>query len=227
MYEEKIKLIDSYIKECKKACETRAIDPAESLRDKLVSTYGKDITDIGKDLPSKKEAELENENMIWALNFSPTDYYGAKFQQEVDLNNSKVRKLVFNDLELIVSRLENYRADLMAKEGATKISAPKGIQINNSNVNTNSNTNTNTVDIEISLDMVFKDIDQAVDNGTLTADDAEELKNLLESVEGAKSGKNKNRVRDKVRNVVQFILEKGVDALIAAGPYLINCLRGL
>lgn len=130
-----------------------------------------------------------------------------------------------DDLKKVRQKLENYYADLKAKaddkEYDLKIAEAQAMSISNSNVNTN------TQSIEISLSQVYDSVDNAVDSNALTLEDAEQLKDLLKQVEGAKARKDKGKVWDRVKSVLTFLADKGADALIAAGPYLINALQNI
>ena len=130
-----------------------------------------------------------------------------------------------DDLNKVKQKLENYYADLKAKaddkEYDLRIAEAQAMSIHNNNVYTNTQT------VEINLSMAYESLDEAVVKNVLSQEDAEQLKELLEQVEGAKARKDKGKVWAKVKPVLAFLADKGADALIAAGPYLISALQNI
>lgn len=194
MYEEKLKLIKSYLTRCNDCLKKRNEQQSKELTNDFVSVFINEI-------PSCTQG-------LWAYQFGTKEGFS-----HVD------------DVNKIRQKLENYYADLKAraddKEYELKIAEAQSTNINNSNVNTN------IQNVGISLSQVYESVDQTVEDKTLSPEDAEQLKNLLMQVEGAKARKDKGRVWDKVKPVLAFLADKGADALIAAGPYLISALQNI
>lgn len=126
-----------------------------------------------------------------------------------------------SDISVIKQKLENYKANLIGKAEEKEYD----LKIAEANAAHIENTNSQSINIGVTLSQTFDALDQTVTKNTLSADDAEKLKDLLKEVEGAKARKDKNKIWDKVKPVLLFIADKGVDALIAAGPYLVQAVR--
>lgn len=123
-----------------------------------------------------------------------------------------------NSIKRIRQKLENYATSLKLqaedKEYELKIAEANSTSITNSN-SLNNNVN-------ITLSQVY----DAVNNSkSLSEEDLQKLKELLGQISIAEANKDKKTVKEKVAAVLRFIADKGVDALIAAGPYLIQALK--
>lgn len=118
-------------------------------------------------------------------------------------------------------KLENRLADLKKeaddKEYDLKIAEAKSTKI--------SNSNKQSMSVNISLEQVCRAIEEEQKNDRLSKEDAEKLQDLLGQVELAKA--KKKGVWEKVKPAFAFLLDKGADALIAAGPYLLNVLKSI
>lgn len=123
-----------------------------------------------------------------------------------------------NSLELIKQKLINLKANLKAK-AEDKEYELKIAEANSTNI-TNSNSLNNNVNITLSQ------VYDAVDNSkSLSEENLQKLKELLGQISVAEANKDKKTVKERVAAVLHFIADKGVDALIAAGPYLIQALK--
>lgn len=123
-----------------------------------------------------------------------------------------------NSLELIKQKLTNLKANLKAKaeekEYDLKIAEANSTSITNSNSLSNN--------VNISLSQVYDSLNKS---DSLTDEDKKELKSFLSQIAAADADKDKKTIKDKVATALRFIADKGVDALIAAGPYLIQALK--
>lgn len=123
-----------------------------------------------------------------------------------------------DDISIVKQKLKNYKADWRSKADDKEYDL-KMAEANSTNI-TNSNTLNNNLSITLSqvYDAVNKD-------KSLSEEDSQKLKELLGQVEMVKAEKDKGKIWNKIKPILTFIADKGADALIAAGPYLIQALK--
>jgi len=189
MYDEKIKLLDSYIDECTKCLQNGSEETAQKIIDEFIAVFSGEIPAIIQGLKSYE--------------------YGSDGHPYLE------------DIETVRRKLENRLADLKKeaddKEYDLKIAEAKSTKI--------SNSNKQSMSVNISLEQVCRAIEEEQKNDRLSKEDAEKLQDLLGQVELAKA--KKKGVWEKVKPAFAFLLDKGADALIAAGPYLLNVLKSI
>lgn len=114
------------------------------------------------------------------------------------------------DIQLLKVKLENYKdnleIDLNKKHGENH---GTNIHIENSS------SASNNVNINISLEQVIKEI-YDLPNSILSDDEKSELEDKINSLKVAAETQNKNKIKDKLNNLVNYALEKGPAAIVLA-----------
>ena len=90
---------------------------------------------------------------------------------------------------------------------------------------TNNAVASNAVSIELSITQVSKQIREIPDN-IMSKKDKDELRLLLMEIEELR-GAPKGEAESKIKKALLWIADKGVDAIIAAGPYLVSLAQSL
>ncbi|MGN1381700.1 MAG: hypothetical protein ACI4W2_02660 [Eubacterium sp.] len=189
MYDEKIKLLDSYIDECTNCLQIGSEKKAQEIIDEFIAVFSGEIPAIIRGLKSRE--------------------YGSDGHPYLE------------DIEIVRRKLEKHKTDVKKaaddKEYDLKIAEAKSTKI--------SNSNTQSMSVNISLEQVCRAIEEEQKDNRLSKEDVEKLQDLLGQVELAKA--KKKGVWEKVKPAFAFLLDKGADALIAAGPYLLNALKSI
>ena len=126
------------------------------------------------------------------------------------------------DIAKLRAKLINYRdnLELGLSKGAVK-RAGQTININQSN------TNSATASSNISFEQVVKNISE-INDSILSEEEKELLQGKLLSIEKLKSsGEDKNKLWEKAKSVIGWILDKGVDVAIASLPYIMQVLQNI
>lgn len=195
---DKISYINEYVKNCDKILAEKDINAAKLFSEEIIGVFSSEIDDITNKLNAYK----------W-YNDSTTDYLG--------------------DIRLLKQKLINHKLNLQSEKEKleynleiAKLNQPNITAHAESNQTQNQNQKTN-VDIDINVEQVIKTIEE-IDDGSLSAEDKEKLKEYVYSLEGVKASKNKSLFWNKTKDVLRFLADKGADAAIALMPYLLQGL---
>lgn len=113
-----------------------------------------------------------------------------------------------HDIQLLKAKLENYKDNLEMELEKYHNENNNGTNIN---IN-NSSTATNNVNINISLEQVIKEI-YDLPNNILSDDEKSELEDKINSLKVAAETQNKDKIKNKLNNLVNYALEKGPAAI--------------
>ena len=126
------------------------------------------------------------------------------------------------DIAKLRAKLINYRDNL--ELGLSKGAVKRAGQTKNIN---QSNTNSATASSNISFEQVVKNISE-INDSILSEEEKELLQGKLLSIEKLKSsGEDKNKLWEKAKSVIGWILDKGVDVAIASLPYIMQVLQNI
>lgn len=124
----------------------------------------------------------------------------------------------FADLRLVKERLELHQGKV-AVEAAAALKASPSVSVSGvSNA-------ASTVNVEIGISQASQQV-QSLSEDVLSAEGKKELKLLLLSLEEMR-GKPKNEAHPKLKKVLSWLADKGVDVAIAALPYIKSLLDTL
>jgi uncharacterized protein YecA (UPF0149 family) len=190
----KIKLINDYMNRCAEILQRRSYLQAEILEKEIISVFGSEIQDITSNL--------------------------SVYEIGTDTN-------FFEDLTLLKAILENYKSNLELEEERRKdeieilrLKQPiSTAHFNNQNTNSSSANANATNIVEVKIEQALENIAN-LNEEILSKDDKDKLEGLLSSIEVAKNSKDKDKLLNKIGNVLKFIAEKGVQVGIATLPYL-------
>lgn len=193
---DKLEFIDSYIKQCDEIIAANDYNGAKSLSTDIVSTFKNEIDNI-KD-------ELDNYSLSGFYSSHKTDFLG--------------------DLKLLKQKLENYYYTIRAENEKMQYElemASLAQPILTASAEAKQTVNNN---ISISLPSVIDAIDE-VPKEELSEGEKKEIKDLLYSLEGIKSTKDRNMFWEKAKGLLKYLLDKGIDVGIAILPYILNGLQ--
>lgn len=193
---DKLEFIDSYIKQCDEIIAANDYNGAKSLSTDIVSTFKNEIDNI-KD-------ELDNYSLSGFYSSHKTDFLG--------------------DLKLLKQKLENYYYTIRAENEKMQYElemARLAQPILTASAEAKQTVNNN---ISISLPSVIDAIDE-VPKEELSEGEKKEIKDLLYSLEGIKSTKDRNMFWEKAKGLLKYLLDKGIDVGIAILPYILNGLQ--
>ena len=186
---DKITLLQEYINHCNKDGLTNP--EAKKLLEEIVAVFAVDINNIKEGL------------------------------NRYDMYTSQ--KTYLRDLEILRQKLTNHVATLKVEQARTdqelEVLRLKQAQIS---VHAEANPTQNqyaslTSTVTVTLDQTLHSIDTIPDSA-LNAVDKDALKELLYSLEGVKTTKDKSKIWDKAKEVLKFVADKGADAAIAVLP---------
>lgn len=193
---DKLEFIDSYIKQCDEIIAANDYNGAKSLSTDIVSTFKNEIDNI-KD-------ELDNYSLSGFYSSRKTDFLG--------------------DLKLLKQKLKNYYYTIRAENEKMQYElemARLAQPILTASAEAKQTVNNN---ISISLPSVIDAID-GVPKEELSEGEKKEIKDLLYSLEGIKSTKDRNMFWEKAKGLLKYLLDKGIDVGIAILPYILNGLQ--
>ena len=78
--------------------------------------------------------------------------------------------------------------------------------------------------VHISLQNVIEQI-EGFSSEKLSENDKNAIKELLYSLEGVKATKDKGKLWEKSKSILQYLLDKGMDVAVAVLPYILNGLQ--
>lgn len=135
-----------------------------------------------------------------------------------------------HDVKLLQQKLENYKINLIDKEIKAQrnletlrlqeaISKNK-IQVNAYGGSANSNSTANSSStVTVEINQIINAINE-ISPDILSDTNKEELEEKLAAIEVAKISGNKEKLGNKVGNVLKYIADKGIEVGIAVLPYL-------
>ena len=193
----KINFIEEYIKRCNEILTANDYNAAEEIQTEIISTFENEIQNI--------RGELDNYSMIGI--YQPN--------RRVDF---------LGDLKLLKKKLENYCFNLQEEDKKMEY-ALEMARLSQPIVTASAKSNpivNNT--IQVSLTNVMEQLDKLASE-EISEEEKSTIKELLYSLEGAKSIKDKNKFWEKSKVLLEKILEKGIDVGIAILPYIMNGLQ--
>ena len=193
----KLDFINDYIKRCDEILLVNDYNAAKEIQKEIISTFENEIKDIRNELDNYPTVSLCQDNRM-------VDFLG--------------------DLKLLKKKLENYYINIQEenKKRAYNLELARFSQpIVTASAESNPIVNST---VTISLNNVMNMLDE-ITTDKMSEEDKETIKELLYSLEGIKSTKDKNKFWEKSKNILQKILDKGIDVGIAILPYIINGIK--
>ena len=177
----------------------------------------------GKQIKESKRAEFIIEISVKysdRINFGKIVQDYVKKQDELIILGTDNTKAIFNG---VLQKLEfylNYICNENPKQNTSKSKGDININVHQSN------NQSVTQAIDISFDDCFKSLD---DCETINKEEIEDLKNQIAEIQELlkdKKGK-KSTIKDKIRNILRFVAEKGTDVMIALLPAITSVVQSL
>ncbi len=189
----KIENLEKYITKCDRFIEDKLIYEEKEKNDffmEIESVYGEEIKGFRTGLDF----------------YMP--YYGNN--ETIDFDG---------DIQKIRAKLINYKDNLEIEEQKRNDElALAKLQHGNINVSANA-SNSNSINISITLDQVIENINQISDD-IISKGQKDDLEDKLSGIDAAVKGGKKEKAKEKIVGVLEFLADKGADALIAILPYL-------
>lgn len=193
----KLDFIDEYIKRCDEILTANNYSAAKDIQTEIISTFENEIPSI--------RGELDNYSMAGVYQNNRTvDFLG--------------------DLKLLKKKLENYYFNIQEEDKRREYSLELA-RLSQPVVTASAESNPvvyNT--IQVSLTNVMEQLDKMATE-EISDGDKNAIKELLYSLEGIKSTKDKHKFWEKAKCVLVKILDKGIDVGIAILPYITNGLQ--
>ncbi len=175
-----------------------------------VNTINRYVKECKRLLDSDNLEEIKNliEEIIAVYKNEIPDFTSELYSRSVARMYEKINIIeAKKDLNNISAMLTNYKDNL--EIGLDK----KHNESNGTNINIdNSSTATNNVNINISLEHIIKEI-YDLPNNILSDDEKSELEDKINSLKVASETQNKNKIKNKLNNLVNYALEKGPAAI--------------
>ncbi len=193
----KLDFIEGYIKRCEEIITANDYGAAKKMQKEIIGTFENEIQSI--------RGELDN-------------YSLSGFYQE----NRTVDFL--GDLKLLKKKLENYYFNIQEENAKrehalemARLSQPVVTASAESNPIVNNN-------VQVSLTNIIEQLDKITPE-KLSEEDKEAIKELLYTLEGIKSTKDKSKFWEKSKSVLKQILDKGFEVGMAVLPYVLGGLQ--
>lgn len=195
----KLDFLDSYIKRCDEVIVANDYNAAKILQTQIISTFENEIKNI--------KSELDNYSMA-------------------GLYESGRRVDFLGDLRLLKQKLENYHHNIQEEEKRrdyelelARLSQP----VISASAEATQTVN-NTIKFNVSICEVVDKID-GISADQLSNCDKEKIKEYLYSLEGIKATKDKNKFWNKAKELLKYLLDKGIEVGIAVLPYILGGLQ--
>jgi len=177
----------------------------------IISSYINKCKEVLETNDIKKAKELEEEIVsvyygeIKELTAGLDNYSGFGYSQNVDF---------LKDIRILKAKLSNYKSDL--KRTPPMVKGNESSQTFNINASSNS---TSTVNINISFEQTIKNINEISDD-ILSSEEKQELEDKLASLQMATASKDKEKIWQKLLNVLKFTITKGPETMIAISNFI-------
>lgn len=184
----KVELLDSYINRCEECISKKDYSTAYVLEKEIIAVFGPEIHNITNELTTYDY--VDDDDYIY-------------------------------DLQLLKAQLINYKAtleldDQRHKEELKKLELEKSI-ISIQNTNTSNSSATAESITNVTLSETIDNVSR-IDDKALSQADKDMLVGLISSLELAKKKDDKEKVQEKVGNILKFIADKAVQVGIAVLP---------
>lgn len=192
----KLDFIKEYIDRCDEILTANNYNAAKEIQTEIISTFESEIPSIS--------GELDNYPIVASQSDRKVDFLG--------------------DLKLLKKKLENYYYNIQEENKKREYSlelARLSQPIVTASAEANPVVN-NT--IQVSLTNVMEKLDK-VATEEISEEDKNIIKELLYSLEGIKSTKDKHKFWEKAKYVLEKLLDKGINVGIAILPYIIDGLK--
>lgn len=197
MESERVKKLKQHIDECKNVLAENNPQKAVTKIERIKERY-RNIRNFSTD--TYKEYQL----------FDSPDAVGGAFVAPP--NDSRQLEA----LENLIEEMELYLAELVDKQDKEPKKQSKAETIRIDNYNTN--TANATINQNISIDSTIKAINE-LPSDILDEKDKKYLENILRDIDDLK-GQNKEKAKNKIFEVLKYIIDKSIEVGIAILPYL-------
>ena len=194
---DKIAFVNSYIEKCDDVISRKNVNEAKKLQTEIISTFDDEINNIRRELD----------------NYSFSGLYSSG--RTIDF---------IGDLVLLRQKLQNYSCNLKEEEkkqehalDLARLSQP----ILTATAEANQEM---TANINITISNVIESLD-SIPEEQVTSAEKETIKDYLYSMEGISSTKNKDKLWDKAKELLKYLLDKSFDVAIAILPYIVKTLQ--
>lgn len=199
MSTDKLVLINEYISRCETVIANKDIRGSEILQDEIIGVFEAEIPHI--------KSQLDN--------YSGIGFFDSG--HKVDF---------ISDIKLLKQKLINYAANIkleqdkmaheieLAKLKQPSISATAEVVAEQSVINS----------VEISITNVIDEIEK-MEEEKISPEDKKLLQEYIYSLEGIKNTKNKSKFWDKSKEVLKFLIDKGIDVAKIILPYILSGLN--
>lgn len=123
------------------------------------------------------------------------------------------------DIKKLKAILINHMDNISSNNNFTQEKSEKNIVITNTNYNTSSSNAYSYLNLSIDEFLA------SIHNTILTKEERNELEDKLSALELSLRNNNKEKSSEKAGNVLKYIADKGIDAIIAVLPYILTMLN--
>ena len=194
---DKIAFVNSYIEKCDDVISRKNVDEAKKLQTEIISTFDDEINNIRRELDNYSFAGLYSSGRT-------IDFIG--------------------DLVLLRQKLQNYSCNLKEEEKKQE-HALELARLSQPILTATAEANQEmTANINITISNVIESLD-SIPEEQVTSAEKETIKDYLYSMEGISSTKNKDKLWDKAKELLKYLLDKSFDVAIAILPYIVKTLQ--
>ncbi len=199
MSTDKLVLINEYIYRCEIVIANKDIKGSEILQDEIIGVFEAEIPHI--------KSQLDN--------YSGMGFFDSG--HKVDF---------ISDIKLLKQKLINYAANIKMEQDrmAHELELAKLKQPNLSATAEAIAEQSITNNIEISITNIIDQINK-IEDEKISPEDKRVLQEYIYSLEGIKSTKNKSKFWDKSKEVLKFLIDKGIDIAKIILPYIFSGLN--
>lgn len=199
MSTDKLVLINEYISRCETVIANKDIRGSEILQDEIIGVFEAEIPHI--------KSQLDN--------YSGMGFFDSG--HKVDF---------ISDIKLLKQKLINYAANIKLEQDrmSYELELAKLKQPNLSATAEAIAEQSITNNIEISITNIIDQINK-IEDEKISPEDKRILQEYIYSLEGIKSTKNKSKFWDKSKEVLKFLIDKGIDIAKIILPYILSGLN--
>ena len=195
-YAEKVCLIERYIKTASTMLGERYPTSVANFIEMYIRTFENEIKNIYNGLDYWRHGECADEH-------------------------GRIRNDWRVDLQVITNVLSNHLANIKIEAHNKKTERLK-IENNFAPVNQVAAVASASTNVEITIQNTITNV---MEIKGLNATDKETLCNMISEIEKLKNGKDKKTLLDKVKKASMWVLDKGVDVMVAVMPYLLEVVK--